>query len=50
MCGYYVYNEMLEVAVAENLVCVKELSNAYDKDAVSVEKNSTTIGHLPQKA
>ena len=48
VCGYHVYNDIWEAAVGEVLVCVREPRNAYDKYAVAVEKDGTTIGHLPK--
>ena len=46
---YIVYKEILDAAVGEVLMCVREPHNALYLYAVSVNKAGTVIGHLPRK-
>ena len=44
----YIYQDIWETAVGEMLVCFRELCNTHDQYAMTVEKNSIVIGHLPR--
>ena len=44
----YVYKDTLEVAIGEELQCVREQSNAVDRYVVTVLKDDTVVGHLPK--
>ena len=43
------YKEILEAAVGEELVCVREPHNSHNHYAVAVKREDVLIGHLPRK-
>ena len=47
--GYHIYKEHWEAAIGEELQCQRERGNAADAYAVSVVKEGSIIGHLPQR-
>ena len=47
--GYHIYRELWDAVVGEELECQRERGNAADMYAVAVMKDSTIVGHLPQK-
>ena len=47
--GFYVYSDMWEAIIGEELHCQQDLSNATDRYAVAVVKSGTVVGHLSKK-
>ena len=47
--GYHVYKDIWEASIGEELICVRETSNAKDPFAVAVVKNEVIVGHIPKK-
>ena len=47
--GYHVYQAIWTAAIGEELVCVREPTNAVDRYAVAVVRSGTVIGHLPRR-
>ena len=47
--GYHVYQAIWTAAIGEELLCEREPTNAVDRYAVAVVRNSTIIGHLPRR-
>ena len=47
--GYHVYKDVWNAALGEELQCQRETGNSSDLYAVAVRKDSTIVGHLPQK-
>lgn len=45
----YLCTTLWDAAVGETLVSARETRNVHDSYEVAVEKNSTVIGHLPEK-
>ena len=49
VCGYYVYQDIWDVAIHEELVCVREPDNLQDPFTVAVVKSHHMVGHVPLK-
>ena len=47
--GYHIYKTVWKARIVKVLSCVREPTNAIDRYAVSVFKNSTVVGHLPKE-
>ena len=47
--AYHVYKDIWEASIDEELICVRETSNAKDPFAVAVVKNEVIVGHIPKK-
>ena len=47
--GYHIYKTVWKARIGEVLSCAREPTNAIDRYAVSVFKNSTVVGHLPKR-
>lgn len=47
--GYHIYKDVWSAAVGETLACVLESKNSRDRNAVAVEREGITVGHLPLK-
>ena len=47
--GFHLYNIIWTPVIGEELICHREPSNTMDPYAVSVIKDSITVGHLPRK-
>ena len=47
--GYHIYERVWDAVIGVNLTCRWELTNESNRYAVAVMKDSTVIGHLPQK-
>ena len=47
--GYYVYKDIWEAAIREELPCEREARNSKDRYAITVKKDGTVVGHLSRK-
>ena len=46
--GYHVYMSIWAAEIGEYLSCARDVRNSHDPYAVSVNKGSTTVGHIPR--
>ena len=46
VCGYHVYKDVWAVSAGAVLQCEREGGNSKDPDAVAVQKDDLTVGHV----
>ena len=49
VCGYYVYEDIWDAALEEQLPCQREPMNSKDPFVVMVVKSQATVGHILRK-